>query len=92
MDDALEELKNKLDGKVTFFSYKIKDSVAFVTVHCRDAMIDKGIDVNADLVLLVFFENNDLFEFAFDDFEYKGEYIKFYNKDAVVILKVKQEK
>jgi hypothetical protein len=52
-------------------------------------MIDKGIDVNADLVLLVFFENNDLFEFAFDDFEYKGEYIKFYNKDAVVTLKVK---
>ena len=44
MDDALEELKNKLDGKVTFFSYKIKDSVAFITVHCRDAMIDKGID------------------------------------------------
>ena len=89
MDDALEELKNKLDEKVTFFSYKIKDSVAFITVHCRDAMIDKGIDVNADLVLLVFFENKDLFEFAFDDFEYKGEYIKFYNKDAVVTLKVK---
>ena len=89
MDDALEELKNKLDWKVTFFSDKIKDSVAFVTVHCRDAMIDKGIDVNADLVLLVFFENKDLFEFAFDDFEYKGEYIKFYNKDAVVTLKVK---
>lgn len=89
MDETLEELKNKLDGKVTFFSYKIKDSVAFITVNCRDAMIDKGIDVNADLVLLVFFENNDLFEFAFDDFEYKGEYIKFYNKDAVVTLKVK---
>ncbi len=90
MDMALEELNNKLSGKVTFFSYKIKDSVAFITVNCRSAMIgDEGIDVNADLVLFVFVENNDIFEFAFDDFEYKGEYIKFYNKNAVVTLKVK---
>ena len=89
MDETLEELKNRLDGKVAFFSYKIKNSVAFIATSCRDAMIDKGIDVYADLVLLVFFENNDFFEFAFDDFEYKGDFIKFYNKDSVVTLKVK---
>lgn len=89
MDEALEELKNKLNGKVTFFSYKIKDSVSFITSNCRYGMVDEGVDVNADMVLLVFFENNDLFEFAFDDFEYKGEYIKFYNKDSVATLKVK---
>ena len=74
--------------KQLFFRYKIKDSVAFITSNCRDVMVDEGIEINADMVLSIFFKNNDVFEFAFDDFEYKGEYIKFYNKDAIVTLRV----
>ena len=89
MDETLEELNNKLNGKVDFFSYKVKDSVSFVTSSCRSAMIDEGIDIKNNLVVAVFFQNNDMFEFAFDDFDDSSKYIKFYNKDAVLILHVK---
>lgn len=90
MNEALEELNNKLNGKVDFFSYKAKDSASFITSSCRSAMIDdEGVEIKNNLVVIVLFQNNDLFEFAFDDFEYKGEYIKFYNKNAVLTLRVK---
>lgn len=90
MDMALEELNNKLGGKVDFFSYKAKDSASFVTSFCRSAMIDEeGIDIKNNLVVVVFFQNNDMFEFAFDDFNDNSKYIKFYNKDAVLTLHVK---
>ena len=91
MDINIKELNNMLSGKVDFFSYKIKDSVSFVTGNCRSAMIDEdGIDIR-DMVVVVFFKNNnDMFEFAFDDFEItKSQYIKFYKDNAVLTLKIR---
>lgn len=90
MDIAIEELNDKLKGKVDFFSYKIKGSVSYMTSYCRSAMIDdEGVDIKNNLVVVVFFQNNDMFEFAFDDFEIKGDYLRFYKDDAVLILKIK---
>ena len=90
MDINIEELNNMLSGKVDFFSYKIKDSVFFMTSACRSAMIDEdGVDVKG-MVVVVFFQNNDSFEFAFDDFEItKSQYIKFYKDNAVLTLKIR---
>ena len=90
MDINIEELNNMLSGKVDFFSYKIKDSVSFITSACRSAMIDEdGIDIKG-MVVVVFFQNNDMFEFAFDDFEItKSQYIKFYKDNAVLTLKIR---
>ena len=91
MDINIKELNNMLSGKVDFFSYKIKDSVFFMTSACRSAMIDEdGIDIR-DMVVVVFFKNNnDMFEFAFDDFEItKSQYIKFYKDNAVLTLKIR---
>lgn len=90
MDLTIEELNNTLNGKVDFFSYKIKDSVFFMTSACRSAMIDEdGVDIKG-MVVVVFFQNNDVFEFAFDDFEItKSQYIKFYKDNAVLTLKIR---
>lgn len=90
MDINIEELNNMLSGKVDFFSYEIKDSVFFMTSACRSAMIDEdGIDIKG-MVVVVFFQNNDMFEFAFDDFEItKSQYIKFYKDNAVLTLKIR---
>ena len=89
MDIAIEELNDKLK-KVDFFSYKIKGSVSYITSYCRSAMIDdEGVDIKNNLVVMVFFQNNDMFEFAFDDFKIKGDYLKFYKDDAVLTLSIK---
>ena len=91
MDDALEQLNDKLKGKVDFFSYRIKGSVSYMTSYCRSAMIDdEGVDIKNNLVVVVFFQNNDMFEFAFDDFEItKSQYIRFYKDNAVLTLKIR---
>ena len=90
MDIAIEELNDKLKGKVDFFSYKIKGIVSYITSYCRSAMIDdEGVDIKNNLVVVVFFQNNDMFEFAFDDFETRGDYLKFYKNDAVLTLRIK---
>lgn len=89
MDDELERLNDKIN-KVDYFSYKIKNNVAFITSACHSAMItDDGVDIVNDLIVTVFFENQDMFEFAFDDFETKGDYIKFYKDNAVLTLGIK---
>lgn len=90
MDEFERDNIEHLLDNVKFLILENKDFLNYSTSETKYATLDK-ISLKSDDVVTVFFKNDvDYLEFEFDDFEYNGSFVKFYNKNGTKLsLKIK---
>lgn len=88
MNIERDELERVLDN-VTFMYLENKKFLKFSTLEIEYATLD-SISLKSDNVVTVSFKNDmNFLEFAFDDFEFDGTWVRFFNGDTKLSLKVK---